>query len=475
MRAFQLARLLSGELLGIVGQTFRLDTLRLEQTAGRSDLFDDPTLVAGDVNPASRLTIGKRLGEHVQLAYSQNLAQNGFTMSTSYFAPAGISVRALLFDDQSRSYEFRHEPRFGQQARKRPVAVSSARVTAIRFSGSPGFPERDLRRQLKLNEGDRFGFVDWQVDRERLIAFYQMHGFFEVRVRARRLLPEGGPLESAPPGSSVDAIVLEYAIERGRPTRLDISGFDVPDRIRQQIIKRWASAVFDGFLERDATLIVREYLYSTNRLQATVVATTERQAADDGKTLRVTIDPGRATVPRLVFEGNAVISTTALIDATERAGPLAAWLDPSSFALVIARLYHDDGLLSAEVNVQPPQIQEDVSVVRVVIREGDPWTLGQITVDGGATLGAGGSIEALGLSSDSRYSPKVVADRIASFEQRFRDAGFLGAHVSADHSLDAAAHRVNVHVIAETGPRTVLTSVSVDGSPKDFAPPLNDA
>src|SRR4029453_10770814 len=63
----QLARLLSGELLGIVGQTFRLDTLRLEQTASRSDLFDDPTLVAGDVNPASRLTIGKRPGAHVHL------------------------------------------------------------------------------------------------------------------------------------------------------------------------------------------------------------------------------------------------------------------------------------------------------------------------------------------------------------------------------------------------------------------------
>jgi hypothetical protein len=93
----QLARLLSGEVLGIVGQRVGLDTLRLEVgSTGRSDLFDDPSLLAGDVNPASRLTFGKRIGERVELAYSQDLAENGFTTSTSFFAPAGISLRALL-------------------------------------------------------------------------------------------------------------------------------------------------------------------------------------------------------------------------------------------------------------------------------------------------------------------------------------------------------------------------------------------
>ena len=121
-----------------------------------------PTLVAGDVNPASRLTIGKRLGEHVALAYSQNLANSGFTMTSTYFAPAGISVRALLLDDQSRAYEFRHEPRFGAPSRKRAVVVASAAIAGIRFTGNPGFPESDLRRQLRLTDGDHFSFVAWQ-------------------------------------------------------------------------------------------------------------------------------------------------------------------------------------------------------------------------------------------------------------------------------------------------------------------------
>ncbi len=136
----QLARLLSGEVLGIVGRTVGLDTLRLEQGAGqRSDLFDDPSLVAGDVNPASRLTFGKRLGERVELAYSQDLAQNGFTTSTSYFAPAGISLRALLLDDQSRAFEFRHEPRLGAPRRPQPPR-SNPRSPLSASAGHRGSP-----------------------------------------------------------------------------------------------------------------------------------------------------------------------------------------------------------------------------------------------------------------------------------------------------------------------------------------------
>ena len=234
-----------------------------------------------------------------------------------------------------------------------------------------------------------------------------------MHVRARRLLATGDTLDAVSSDTTVESITLEYDIDRGRPTHLEISGFSVPDRTRQLIIKRWSSAVFDGFLERDATLIVREYLYAEHRLQATVASTIERSAADDSKTLRVTIDPGRVMTPRLVFEGNTAISTATLMETTERSGPLAAWLDPASFAVMVARLYHDEGLLSAEVHLQPPQIQEDVSVVRVVIREGERWTLGRISVDGAGRLGADGSIDAAGLSVDGHYSPKEIADRIS--------------------------------------------------------------
>ncbi|HZM60509.1 MAG TPA: translocation/assembly module TamB domain-containing protein, partial [Vicinamibacterales bacterium] len=281
----QLVRLLSGELLGAVGGRIGLDTLRLEQAAGeRSDLFDDPTLVAGDVNPASRLTVGKRVGDRVELAYSQDLAQNGFIMSTSYYAPAGISLRALLLDNQNRTYEFRHEPRFGARRRPPPPPKAAAIVDAIRFSGKYGFAENELRGQLRLTEGDRFEFSAWQDDRERLRRYYQERSFFESRVRARRTV-DG------------DAVTLEYDIEQGPPSRLEVSGFELPGDVRRRIVERWTGAVFDGFLERDVAILVREYLYREGRLGAKVTATIGGDEAS--RTLRVVIDPGPVTMPRL--------------------------------------------------------------------------------------------------------------------------------------------------------------------------------
>jgi len=418
----QLARLLSAEVLGIVGRTVGLDTLRLEQGTGqRADIFNDPSLVAGDVNPASRLTFGKRLGERVELTYSQDLAENGFTTSTSYFAPAGLSMRALLLDDQSRAFELRHDLRLGAPRRPQPPKEQPA-IAAVRFGGTPGFPERELRGRLRLTEGDRFDFATWQEDRLRLNALYQSRGYFEARVRGRRSPALPGNVPSGASGPNVEAIVLEYTIERGRPTRLDVSGFSLPDAVRSRIVERWTGATFDGFLERDATLIVREHLYRDGRLQAKVAATMRRDDADGVKTLRIDVDPGPVMTPRLQFEGNALVATSRLLEVAGGTGQLTAWLDPAFFELVIERLYQEEGLLSADVKVLAQEIQDGASVVRVVIQEGEPWRIGRVTLGGAGLLLDRGTPDSLELPADSRYDARVIAEQIACSVARARVA-----------------------------------------------------
>jgi outer membrane protein assembly factor BamA len=462
----QLARLLSGELLGIVSGSIGLDTLRLEQGAAgqRSDLFDDPTLVAGDVNPASRLTVGKRLGDRVELAYSQDLADNGFVMSTTYFAPAGISFRALLLDNENRSYEFRHEPRIGARRRSRPAPRREAIVKGVGFSGSPGFTENELRDQLRLSAGDRFDFSAWQEDRERLRRFYQSRGFVESRVRARRTVEEQRDPTSSE--SAPDAVTLEYAIEQGPPTRLEVSGFDLTEDVRRRIVERWAGAVFDRFLERDVTTIVREQLYQLERLGATVTAAIAT-GADGTRTLRVEIDPGPATTPRLEIAGNESIATARLFNAAESLGPLAAWLDPAAVALAVERLYQAEGFLSANAEVLEPEAQGGVSVARVVIREGGAWQIGRVTVGGAELLSKGGTAADLGLAAGSRYDPAAIAESIAGLEQRFGNEGFLDVRVESETVLDQAERRADVHVLVAPGARSVLASIVVDGARSD--------
>src|SRR4029434_3295904 len=137
---------------------------------------------------------------------------------------------------------------------------------------------------------------------------------------------------------------------------------------------------FDGFLERDVAILVREYLYREGRQGATVTATIGGDEVS--RTLRVVIDPGPMTMPRLQVEGNASIATERITKVVESLGPFTAWLDAMATSLAIERLYQQEGLLSAEVDVLAPELQGDASVVRVVIREGGRWQIGRVTLGG---------------------------------------------------------------------------------------------
>ena len=452
-----LARLLSGELLGVVGRSVGLDSIRLEQAAERRDIFDDPTLVAGDVDPAARLTLAKRLGSDVELVYSQNLADNGFTWITSYFGPYGLSGRLLILDDQSRSYEFRHELLGGDHAVRR-LRPPGPRVAAVRISGSPGVPESELRRQLRLGEGDHFTFGAWQRDRDQLQRFYHERGRLEARIRARRVTT--GPGDT--PGSPADGqVVLEYEITPGPATQLTITGATLPNTVRSRIVERWTSALFDGFVERDARTIVRDHLYREGYLHTTVTATIARDAARETKTLHIDVVPGNVVPGELEVTGHADLSTAQLLAVIAVADTRAAWLDPPSIERLLEDHYRSQGYLAADVSVGAPETRGDASVVTISIVEGPPYSIGEVVLRGLPAEAA--SSEALGFSSAERYRPAAVSQGLDRLRTVLRRAAYRDARVAAETTVDASDARVHVAVKVTPGPRSILHDVVVEG------------
>jgi outer membrane protein assembly complex protein YaeT len=459
-----LARLLSGELLGVVGRTVRLDTVRLEQEAARRDIFDDPTLVAGDVDPAARLTVGKRLGSNVELVYSQNLADNGFTWITSYAGPHGLSGRLLVFDDQSRSYEFRHEPPIGAGRPRQRPRPPGPRIVGVRIGGTPGFPETEVRRRLHHTEGDRFSFGAWQDDRERLERFYQAQGFLEARIGARRLpadraQPQGPTETAASPG---DEVLLEYTITRGPATRLVTRGVALPDAVRDRIIGRWTSALFDGFLERDARTIVREHMYGQGYLNAVVTANVALDAAGDVKTLEVNVVPGTIVPWRLDVTGNTALSAAQLLEVASRGNPLAAWLDPGAVKRLVESRYRSEGFLAAEVSLGMPRPVNGTSVVTMAIVEGAPYSIGELTLSG-LPEGQHALRDSLALSTGERYRPALVGEGVDRLETKLRQMAYRQASADVDTRVDARAARVDLTVRVTPGPRAILRDVVVQG------------
>ena len=468
-----LARLLSGELLGVVGRTVGLDTVRLDQEAARRDIFDDPTMIAGDVDPAARLTLAKRLGSNVELVFSQNLADDGFTWITNYLGPYGLSWRLLIFDDQSRSYEFRHEPPIGARRTRQGGSPAMPRVAAVRIVGAPGVPERELRGQLRLTEGDRFSFAGWQRDRDRLGRFYREQGFLEARIRARRLRADAiegqAPPEPATPAD--DRVVLEYAITRGPATRLSVRGATLPDAVRDRILERWASALFDAFLERDARTIVREHLYREGYLQATVATAVALDASREAKTLTIDVTPGSVVPWRIEITGNSTLATAQLLAVANANEAISAWLDPEGVERRLEQHYRSEGFLAADVSVGPAAIADGTSVVTIHVVEGAPYSIGEIGLSGLPGGREQEARDALALSTGERYRPTGVAEGIARLEARLRRAAYREAAADVDTQVDAGAARVDIAVRVAPGPRSILRDVVVQGG--DAAkPPL---
>jgi outer membrane protein assembly complex protein YaeT len=456
-----LARLLSGELLGVVGRTVGLDAIRLEQEAERRDIFDDPTLISGDVDPASRLTLAKRLGSNVELIYSQNLAEEGFTWITSYFGPFGLSWRLLLLDDQSRSYEFRHELPIGAGRTRRRPRPPAPHIAAVRIEGAPGFPENDVRDQLRLGEGDRFTFGAWQQDRDRLQSFYQSKGFLEARIRARRLSEETAVpnQEGSPPEATV---VLEYRITRGPATQLDVRGITLPGDIRERIVERWTTALFDGFLERDARTIVREHLYRQGYMDATVAVTVAVDLADDLKTLTVDVSPGAIVRRRIDVTGNAAVPTETLLELASAPDPLAAWLDAPAVERELENLYRSEGFLTADVSVGAAGMRNGTSVVPIQVAEGRPFSIGKLAVSG---LPDGSQArEALALAAGRPYRPAEVAAGVDRLEGQLRREAYRSARAEVETQVNERSASVDISVRVTPGPRSVLRDVVVEGA-----------
>jgi translocation and assembly module TamB len=146
--------LISTDLLGVTGHAMGLDAFRVEQGDYLGNEFDeDPSLIANDgTDPTTRLTVGKRLSEQVEVTVSQNLRENGkATFVVSYFPKRNVELRALSRDSGTVSLGIRHQVTFGGSQVKPPSERRvKPKISAITFTG----------RRSRGREGSRIGSQD---------------------------------------------------------------------------------------------------------------------------------------------------------------------------------------------------------------------------------------------------------------------------------------------------------------------------
>ncbi len=444
----------SGEVLGFASRAVGLDTLRLggvDSTTTRRE----STAVASDVDPTSRLTFGKSFGTDLDVTFSQSLRQSDAqTWIVDYLPRRGIDLRLISDDEDLRSYGFRHDIAVGGG----PVTAAPAarranvtRVSAVRVTGDLVLPEERVREQLHLKSGDRFDFVAWQEDHDRLERWYQQQGYLTVRVDAAR-------------AEGADGVALEFRVTAGPQTRVVIMGVDASPALRSRLENAWAQSVFDEFLIDEAQQIVRGELARDGYFQAKVVATVTQEAAV--KTLTVAVDPGQRSsrVEVRVTASDEMVARRVEQDLIARKLIDIGVENPTGIGREATNYLRSLGYLRAQVKVSPPVFDESSAVVPIAVDEGSVFRLASVAFEGGRALPESDVRGAADLAVGSPYNPAAVdaaRDRLVAL---FRREGFSTAAVALTQTVGETMPTVDAVFTVAEGPRQMVGEISVAGT-----------
>jgi len=446
---------LSGDVLGVAGRAVGLDTLRVGGVDASTTLRRDPADLAGEVDPTTRLTFGKTLGSDIDVTWSQSLRNaDAKTWIVDYAPLRQIDLRLISDDEDLRTYAFRHDLTFGGPPRGRSVeaapARARARVSAVRLTGSPGFSDAELRRQVRLEAGDRFDFIDWQEDRDRLARFYRERGRLAARIGADRVETDAG-------------VELVYELDAGPETSVRIRGAALGGEVVAAIEDAWAESIFDGFLIDETQQIVRNALARDGYLRPAI----EVEMTDGGgaRTLDVAVEPGvRTRRTDVRVEG---VDEPLRSDVADAARPLVddarGVMAPAEAAGGIAGFLHMRGYASATVTLGAPEFEAETVTLPVIVSPGISFVVGTITFEGVTGLEVDALREDVGLMTGETHDPATVESTRTAVQGRYRREGFTTAVVTVRQQPRPEEEAIDVVFEVSEGPRQTVGEIAISG------------
>jgi outer membrane protein assembly factor BamA/autotransporter translocation and assembly factor TamB len=467
----------SAEVLGFAGRAVGLDTLRLGGVEGGA-VRRDPTAVATEVDPTTRVTFGKSVGPDVDLTFSQSLRDStAQTWIVDYVPARRVELRLVSDDRDLRSYGFRHDVTFGGGA-PRPIQsgaesqrVGERRVAAVNISGDGVLPEDRVRDLLRLTAGRRFDFGEWQSDRDRIEALYRRSGHLTARVDANRTEEE-------------NTVTLVYSVMPGPKTSLTVTGLDVDAALRSRLERAWSDAGFDEFIADEATQILKTELAGEGYLQPTVSARVEGDAA--AKTLVIAVERGQRITRTIidVRRAGAAEGRPAATGAEGEPGDdLDAFLenrnladravtDPGAVEREVTAYLRAIGHLRSKVTAGTPRFDEAMAIVPLTVDAGPVFTIATVTFDfgGGALESSPNGLpidrvrEVAAVVEGAPYdpaAPDAARDRLVAL---YRGEAFPTPAVTVVQTVREGMPLVDVAFVVTEGPRHVLGEAVVSGN-----------
>lgn len=447
---------LAGDVLGFAGRAVGLDTLRfgsVDTSLNTRDLGD----LATAADPTTRVTFGKSIGSKLDVTLSQSLLEgDAQTWIIDYLPVRRIALRLVSDDNELLSGQFRHDLAFGtgpQAVRSNQASrsVERPRVSAVRLTGTLAFPEERLRRELRLGERDRFDFIDWQDDRDRLERFYQRQGRLTARISAGR--------EDLADGT----VQLNYEIDAGPATTVVVTGADLPQQTITRIETAWSRAVFDAFLREEAERIVREELARQGIYEAGVMVGV--QDAGEARTLSVVVTPGaRASRIEVALEGVDEELRGQLMGAVgSRQRAEQALTDPPAFERAVTAALEARGFLEAAASVGLPVAAGDTVTIPVSLVPGPQFHVGRMSFEQEMGITEDDLRREIGLTEGDVYRVELAEQARIRLQGRYRREGYSIATLALRQNIRADEAQVDLTFVVAEGARQVIGSIAITG------------
>jgi outer membrane protein assembly factor BamA len=328
-------------------------------------------------------------------------------------------------------------------------------LTAVRVSGYDAMGWRDVNRFLRLRTGTFYDHEVLKAARKRLVVRYHQFGYPEARVRST-IRKRPGEVE------------LDIEIIEGEPQRVRVVAVTgttgVPARELEFSLRDLLGQPHRREMVRNSERALLATLRTAGYFEASVDGQWVALSPREGD-LRFDVDAGPRTEIEVV--GNQQVSTARLLDVMDLSTRLVitdgTWRE---MARRMVAVYRGNGFYRATVKVT--QKEGDPHHVRFTVDEGRHYAIRRLRFIGNEGI----SSKELRAQMNTGTQRLVPWPRSGAFVREtfdedlrrlwfyYREQGFAEAQiVDAPVTVDDDAGAIDVAVVIEEGPRTIVALI----------------
>ncbi len=222
----------------------------------------EPSLIAGEDDPAARFTLGATVNESLSVVYSVGVTDAEKQIwIVDYKLPRRTRTQLIRQEDNELTFAFGQQLQLDRSASSRRAndpRVHIARVGFYFVTGEPGVLETEARDRLGIEVGQRYDYWKAWERAKRLRSWLRDRGFLEATA----------DLSATPCGPG--CVELDVVVATGKRVRFVWSGDELEDSLKQSLAAVWDGYMTPSFLASDLSSIAEGLLFARRYYLANV-------------------------------------------------------------------------------------------------------------------------------------------------------------------------------------------------------------